>query len=154
MASKRAGLHKVMRRHLMESLGIRDGHVWTCFYCHHKLREYGDNNQPDSPIIEHRNPLMRGGSDTMSNLRLACVACNTAKGTKTEYEFMGYDKPVVPLSTPITPEISEYEMEHYAEVNRLLFKIEMLINPPIQAGRAIDELTAGKRIMNMKKANW
>ncbi|WIG58551.1 MAG: HNH endonuclease [Ktedonobacterales bacterium] len=39
--------------------------------------------------IEHIMPKARGGSDQVSNLTLACAACNTAKGTQTAAEF-GY----------------------------------------------------------------
>lgn len=39
--------------------------------------------------IEHLVPRSRGGSDRVSNLTLACHACNQKKGTKTAAEF-GY----------------------------------------------------------------
>ena len=37
--------------------------------------------------IEHIVPTSRGGSDRVSNLTLACEACNLKKGTKTASEF-------------------------------------------------------------------
>ncbi len=50
----------------------------TCAYC-------GATNTPFE--IEHLIPKARGGTDRVSNLALACHACNTAKGTQTATEF-------------------------------------------------------------------
>lgn len=151
MASKRAGLHKVMKRHFLQSLGQRDGHGWTCFYCHCNLRAYGDNGYPDSPAIEHRIPLARGGNDEMTNLRLACAACNKAKGTKTDSEFMS-DSVLTPL--PLNYELSEYQLEWRMELNRMLYQLERFLNPHITAGARVDDSTLVKRTMNIKKADW
>ncbi|HEV8191415.1 MAG TPA: RNA-guided endonuclease IscB [Ktedonobacterales bacterium] len=37
--------------------------------------------------VEHIVPKVRGGSDRVSDLALACAACNSAKGTQTAAEF-------------------------------------------------------------------
>jgi 5-methylcytosine-specific restriction endonuclease McrA len=37
--------------------------------------------------IEHIIPISRGGTDRISNLTLACVACNRAKGSRNALEF-------------------------------------------------------------------
>lgn len=37
--------------------------------------------------VEHVIPVSRGGSDHISNLRLACISCNRAKGALTAAEF-------------------------------------------------------------------
>jgi len=37
--------------------------------------------------VDHRVPLSRGGTNDISNVLPACMACNTAKHTKTESEF-------------------------------------------------------------------
>jgi len=37
--------------------------------------------------VEHINPKSKGGSNRVSNLTLACHACNTKKGTQTAAEF-------------------------------------------------------------------
>lgn len=50
----------------------------TCAYC-------GATNVPLQ--IEHLTPKARGGSNRVSNLTLACVPCNIAKGTQTAAEF-------------------------------------------------------------------
>lgn len=52
----------------------------TCAYC-------GETGIPLE--IEHITPRSRGGSDRVSNLTLACHACNQKKGNKTAAEF-GY----------------------------------------------------------------
>lgn len=38
--------------------------------------------------IDHRVPLVRGGSNTLDNLTLACRPCNSRKGTRTDVEFI------------------------------------------------------------------
>lgn len=40
--------------------------------------------------VDHRTPLIRGGSNWPSNLQLLCLPCNTSKGTKTMNEWRGY----------------------------------------------------------------
>lgn len=37
--------------------------------------------------IDHILPLSRGGKDSIENMTLACVACNSAKGNMTAEEF-------------------------------------------------------------------
>lgn len=50
----------------------------TCAYCGAK----------DVPLeVEHIIPKVRGGSDRVSNLTLACVPCNQQKGSQTAAEF-------------------------------------------------------------------
>ena len=49
----------------------RDGYV--CSYC-------GDTDGPFA--IDHIHPLSRGGSNDISNLCVACRACNSSKGDK------------------------------------------------------------------------
>ena len=38
--------------------------------------------------VEHRIPLIRGGSNSLENLCLACPTCNLRKGAKTDQEFL------------------------------------------------------------------
>jgi len=51
----------------------------TCAYC-------GNTNIPLE--IDHIQPRVRGGSDRISNLTLACRPCNQKKGAKTIQEFL------------------------------------------------------------------
>jgi 5-methylcytosine-specific restriction endonuclease McrA len=37
--------------------------------------------------VDHVMPLIRGGSDDISNLQLLCVRCNRSKGTRDPYEW-------------------------------------------------------------------
>ncbi|MEM1007698.1 MAG: RNA-guided endonuclease IscB, partial [Myxococcota bacterium] len=61
-----------VREYLLEKWGR------TCAYC-------GVQGVPLQ--IEHMIPKSRGGSNRVSNLTLACAACNQEKGTKTAKEF-------------------------------------------------------------------
>jgi hypothetical protein len=61
---------------LKEYLLLKWGH-W-CAYC----------QQTDRPLqVEHIVPRMRGGSDRVTNLTLACEYCNQKKGNRTAQEF-------------------------------------------------------------------
>lgn len=55
----------------------------TCYYCKVSL-------QPEEIHIEHKTPVVRGGTNSRSNLALACQRCNLSKGRKTESEFRRY----------------------------------------------------------------
>jgi hypothetical protein len=54
----------------------------ACHYCSTTLDLRGDWH------VEHMVPLVRGGSDHISNLVASCPPCNLKKGTKTAEEFM------------------------------------------------------------------
>jgi 5-methylcytosine-specific restriction endonuclease McrA len=61
-----------VREYLLEKFGRQ------CAYC----------GKRDTPLqVEHIMPKVRGGSDRVSNLTLACEPCNQAKGTQTAAEF-------------------------------------------------------------------
>lgn len=155
MASKRAGMHKIMRRHFLESLGIRDGHGWTCFYCRTALRDYGDNEHPNSPAIEHRVPLSRGGSDEMSNLRLACKACNTKKGTKTDVEYTGMPELAQRLTPSGASDLTlELEMEHRVELYHAVKRVRDLLYPRVTAVEPISDRTIKMRTERINKNGW
>lgn len=55
-----------------------------CHYCSDTLR-------PDKHL-EHKVPLARGGSHSLSNLCWSCPTCNRRKGTKTNGEFVALEK--------------------------------------------------------------
>ncbi|HKS27799.1 MAG TPA: HNH endonuclease signature motif containing protein [Pyrinomonadaceae bacterium] len=52
-----------------------------CFYCYRLLDE--TNFSPD-----HKEPLSRGGHNTVENIRLVCSFCNRAKGDFEEEVFV------------------------------------------------------------------
>lgn len=61
-----------VREYLLEKWGR------ACVYC----------GATDVPLeVEHTIPKSRGGTDRISNLALACRACNQAKGSRTADEF-------------------------------------------------------------------
>ena len=61
-----------VREYILEKWGRK------CAYC----------GVDDVPLeVEHINPRSRGGSNRVSNLTLACHACNQAKNTQTAAEF-------------------------------------------------------------------
>ncbi|MGH2496556.1 MAG: RNA-guided endonuclease IscB [Ktedonobacteraceae bacterium] len=43
--------------------------------------------------VEHIHPKAKGGTNRLSNLTLACVSCNLAKGTQEIGEFLAHDPP-------------------------------------------------------------
>lgn len=65
-----------------------------CEYCGKQCNRI--DKHPDSATIDHVVPTTGGGSDNMSNLKLACHACNQSKGDsyvdewKEERGFGGY----------------------------------------------------------------
>lgn len=68
-----------LRQYLLEKWGR------ACSYC-------GTRSVPLQ--VEHIHPRARGGTDRVSNLCLACVACNQAKGIQDIHVFLA-DKPEV-----------------------------------------------------------
>lgn len=63
-------------RHLLDRLVAFWGR--RCVYC----------KASDVPLeVEHVVPIVRGGSNDLNNLTVACVPCNRSKGTRTAAEF-------------------------------------------------------------------
>lgn len=60
----------------------------VCYICGKHLILNDDYNRLDAPTIEHVVPICKGGTHTWDNVRLACRACNTAKGTKLLKEYI------------------------------------------------------------------
>ncbi len=52
---------------------------WICGYC-------GDNVTPENATLDHIIPQSKGGTHARSNLRTACLICNSIKSGKTEEE--------------------------------------------------------------------
>ncbi|MDQ2694028.1 MAG: RNA-guided endonuclease IscB [Pseudomonadota bacterium] len=67
-----------LREYLLEHWGR------ACAYC-------GAQGVPLE--VEHIHPRSRGGSDRCSNLTLACVPCNQAKGNRDVVEHLAHDPP-------------------------------------------------------------
>lgn len=56
---------------------------WRCEYCQRALGRRKQNK----PNLDHRLPIVRGGTAAVSNLVLACWPCNGSKGPLTDIEF-------------------------------------------------------------------
>ena len=63
---------------------IRAKHEEKCVYC-------GCTN-PLYLTIDHKLPIIRGGTDDEQNLTIACFPCNSLKGALTTEEFEKYMK--------------------------------------------------------------
>lgn len=85
-ASQRAG----RRSHLAlpdrdkhaQLLRIRDGN--RCFYCHIPLSYVFH--------VDHKTPVVRGGTNALENLVLTCVQCNQEKHNKTVPEYAAWKR--------------------------------------------------------------
>lgn len=53
---------------------------FSCFYCHRIV-------SARDATIDHKNPLSREGTHDIENLCVACMLCNSTKGSMTEEEF-------------------------------------------------------------------
>ena len=60
---------------LCESLG------WECSYC-------GKSLNIRTASRDHKIPLSRGGNDSIDNITLSCIRCNSVKNAKTFEEFI------------------------------------------------------------------
>lgn len=70
----------------LEKLYKRDHGI--CYLCGKKLNLDTPYNDPLAPTVEHVIPIIKGGTHTWNNVRLACRACNTAKGSKLSKEYV------------------------------------------------------------------
>jgi 5-methylcytosine-specific restriction endonuclease McrA len=59
---------------------ILEGQKRRCWWCGKKLKKYH---------VDHRFPLVAGGTNDPSNLVMACVPCNLSKAAKMPHEFAG-----------------------------------------------------------------
>lgn len=64
---------KTLSRSIRERVIARDG--LTCAYCRSVL-------DPEDVTIDHVVPVVRGGTDELTNLAISCRPCNSKKGTK------------------------------------------------------------------------
>lgn len=55
----------------------------TCYLCSNFIK-FGNDS------LEHKIPLIRGGTNARENLEVACKLCNSKKGIKTEIEYRNF----------------------------------------------------------------
>jgi hypothetical protein len=78
------------RRNYVERMGTATN--GCCFYCGWSLRDGGGRDfiflrgQRD-PMIDHKTPEVRGGTNDSDNLVLSCAECNLQKSSLTADEF-------------------------------------------------------------------
>lgn len=70
MKSKWSIYRRVIEKH---------GHL-ICEYCSVPVFIRVEQTDPQKATVDHIVPRAKGGSDRMSNLKLACQACNSIKG--------------------------------------------------------------------------
>ena len=58
-----------------------------CYLCGDKVYKTKDSNHNYYPCIEHVIPIIKGGTHTWDNVKLAHRICNNHKGTMTEEEY-------------------------------------------------------------------
>lgn len=56
----------------------------VCCYCQAQL----GTSKKTKPNMDHRLPIVRGGTAELSNLGLCCSACNNAKGPLNQVEYL------------------------------------------------------------------
>jgi 5-methylcytosine-specific restriction endonuclease McrA len=81
MARKYERLSKAARRRRREIVLQRDG--FHCAYC-----ETDFAHDPMRLVVEHIVPLIRGGTDDLTNVVIACWGCNQSKGAKPVEEWL------------------------------------------------------------------
>jgi 5-methylcytosine-specific restriction endonuclease McrA len=75
--AKRRGAEKGTAFTSAEWLALLEWHGGRCIYC----------GSRDSIEVDHRIPLVRGGSNSIDNVAPACRSCNRRKNRMTEDEF-------------------------------------------------------------------
>lgn len=70
----------------LEKLYKRDHGI--CYLCGKQLNLNAPYNDPLAPTIEHVIPIIKGGTHTWDNVRLACRSCNNKKGSKFSKEYI------------------------------------------------------------------
>ncbi len=120
-----------VREYLLEKWGRK------CAYC-------GAENTPLE--VEHIIPKVRGGSNRVSNLTLACVPCNLKKGSQTALEF-GY---------PLIQAQAKKPLRDAAAVNATRWKLyERLqaIGLPVEVGTG-GRTKFNRRQQDLPKTHW
>jgi len=108
-----------------------------CGYC-------GASNTPLQ--IEHIVPRMRGGSDRVSNLTLACEPCNTRKGTQTASEF-GYPHIQAQAKQPLK-DVAAINSSRWTLYERL-----RVTGLPIEVGTG-GRTQFNRMVRSLPKAHW
>lgn len=66
------------RSQLRYTLGVRQD--WLCYWCKRPVHETCDQHDPARATLDHLRAKSLGGTYALSNLVVACPACNLARG--------------------------------------------------------------------------
>jgi 5-methylcytosine-specific restriction endonuclease McrA len=120
-----------VRQYVLEKWGHR------CAYC----------GARDVPLeVEHIVPKSRGGSDRVSNLALACRACNERKGNRTAAEF----------GHPAVQERAKRSLQDAAAINSTrwaLWRVLTALGLPVEVGTG-GRTKYNRSQRNLPKAHW
>jgi hypothetical protein len=101
--------HNRLRKYKLKRREILSGHHWSewiellknhdnrCYYCGVKMTK---KLEPKQRTRDHKIPLSKGGTDSICNIVPACRSCNSAKGTKSQEEFINNRNNVTLNSMP------------------------------------------------------
>lgn len=79
---RRAAIYQAQGSHTAEDILRLKEAQKHCLGC-------GDKFSEDKPsTVDHKIPLIRGGSNSVENLQLLCGPCNSSKGSKTNDEWL------------------------------------------------------------------
>jgi 5-methylcytosine-specific restriction endonuclease McrA len=71
---------RALKRLILGRVAVGAGCV-SCFYC-------GIEVVPAATHLDHKKPIVRGGTNAMTNLVLSCAKCNLSKGRQTHEEYL------------------------------------------------------------------
>ena len=78
---KKAGQLSIKTIQLVYEDNIKQYGTLTCYLCLQPIKFSNDS-------LEHKMPVIRGGTNEYNNLAVACRSCNSKKNTKTVAEYL------------------------------------------------------------------
>ena len=88
MSSRASGFRKRMKQYGLEGPSVNGWDLLALYVQHGKRCVYCGST--DDISFDHKEPLSKGGANTIDNLALACKSCNSSKGVK---ELKDADRP-------------------------------------------------------------